>query len=821
MPSREKINREMHNESSIPKATRRFTDREEERKRFLKLIEKAKREAFDDYYVINFYGSCGVGKTALLAELERNVREQDKHAIILHFDFRSIYLDDEKLILDRLEWQLQQVIPRLNFPLYNMACFLLNQSEGQIINNENNKRAISTNPILALLVDLFAEITGLGYISIVREAAVTLSKPVRDLFSKNKDYYKRCIQHMRNMGPNELRHNLPLYFARDVNEYDHDTLYVFFDTYEAYTHETVKDEWIHGMHGLVRNLGDAVFIIASQHKLKWQEDDFWKPRLESHIIHNLSVKDSVDFLSSCDVTPKSLCHEIFQLTNGSPLWLDLCVGQYFNLKNSGQDINIQSIGSKKSDLVDRHLKYVSKHMRDVYCLISAMKQWNDELLDMVLDAINIRMSVTEYDELLEQPYITYNDNTGVYSLSYEVGEILKTKVSEKILSKTLICIMTYLKNQSLGEPLLTDERTVNTFSIALKIAFNLSELSDTPIDLIDITCKFGWYQMQRFCYSSSIDFLTMAINLSKMCTGENSEKTRFAKSRLAIVLERTSTIREAIKINEELLSTSNSETNKDHDYMSVRNNLANEHRSIGNMCRALSLQKEVLDYIIAKYGEDNEDTWHAQNNIALTYNDLDLYDKAREIQEQVYEKRKIHFGIEHIETISAALNLANTYMTLAKLNHSKNDYMTKSEDLLRTGITYARKLPPKDFRFLLCVEHSLARCEAKIGNYTEAEKLIQEVIEGRKRILGEAHIAVLDALYIYAVVLYLEKKQPDCATVINQIKQYKTSLDNYLGRKGEMIVKLVDLWDSGMMEQHINDSTSFDQLECLIINSRN
>jgi len=54
--------------------------------------------------------------------------------------------------------------------------------------------------------------------------------------------------------------------------------------------------------------------------------------------------------------------------------------------------------------------------------------------------------------------------------------------------------MTYLKNQPLGEPLLTDERTVNTFAVALKIAFNLSKLSDAPIDLINITCKFGWYQ---------------------------------------------------------------------------------------------------------------------------------------------------------------------------------------------------------------------------------------------------------------------------------------------------------------------------------------
>ena len=821
MPSRDILNRKVHKEGVerlIPKATRIFTDRKEAQKSFFEMIEKAKQEGFQDYYVMNYYGSCGIGKTALLAELEKNVRLQYKHAIILHYDFRGTYLDDEKIILDRIAWQLQQAIPRLNFPLYNMACFLLNQSEGQISNNSINKNTIIDNPILALLADLFAEITGMGYLSIVREAAVKLSKPVKELFSQNKDYYKKCIQQMRNMTSNELKNNLPLYFALDINECDHDPIYAFFDTYEAYTHDTVKDEWLHGRNGLARNLGDAVFIIAGQNKLKWQEDDFWEHRLDSHIIQNLSKEDSVDFLTSCNVMPESLCNEIFQLTNGSPLWLDLCVGQYFNLKNNNQDVNIQSIGSKKTDLVDRHLQYVSKHMRDVYCLVSAMKQWNDELLSIALDAINIQVSIPEFEELLEQPYISYDENTEVYSISYEIGEILKTKLSEKVLSKTLDCVMAYLETHRRGDTLLIDEKAINCFAVALRIADNLSQMSSIPNGLMDITCLFGEYQLKMFCYSSAIDFLATAVHQATQTVGTNSIKTRYIKSRLALALDRSGKVNDAIELYKELMSTSDSTTDKEDDYLSIRNNFAILYKNIGKIDAAYKLQKDVLDYSIATHGLDHPSTWRAQNNMALTYRELGSFDRARELQESVYAKRKERFGMVDPETINAALNLANTYMTLA-MNDS--NLTQKCENLFNTALTQARKLPSKDILVLLEVENSYAKFEATIGHYQEAEQLIQEVVEGKQRLFGEARFSVLYALQQYAAILIYERKKYECEKIIERIKQYEELLSNSSQNVAKRILLFLQIWECGLCEPYMDGSISKEQFEQSIKNFQN
>ena len=701
---------------------------------------------------------------------------------------------EEITIFDELQRQLQAQVANISFPLYTSARLLLRRAEGKSIDASAMKQSFANNPGLALITDILEEVTGISFIHLAINV-ISVTKPIKEYINKNREYYKKCISHMQNMQADEIKKNLAYYFSADVNECNHTPIYIFFDTYEAYTSDPSKDEWLHGEKGLIRNMGDTVFVIAGQVKLKWQQHDIWRQHVESHLVQNLSPNDSIQFLLSCSVEDEHLREKIFQLTKGSPLWLDLCVAQYYNLYSHGMTPDIETIGHEKKGLVERHLYYIPKYLHDVYHLLAAMRCWTEDLTNYILRGLNVSVSPTEYNDILHQPYIDYSEESQLFTMSDEIATILSSRLAANLRKKTIELIMQYLQNSM---PAIPNDNTSccegelqqkeNRFEIAWKALLNLVEDQFLTKEIIDVLMKYADYQQKRFCYSKAEAYLTQAVDLYQKLMSENAEPIRFAKSRLAEALYRAGKADEAIQINEALLKTCDASTDTNHDYMSVKNNLANYYMSIGKkMDTALLLREEVLLFCLSEYGEDNEDTWHAQNNMACIYMAFKRYEEATSIFKDLYEKYKTTLGENHRSTIGKELNLGNAYTVLS--SHGHPEYISKAGELLYDALKRSQYLPYNYYMRTLSIKGSIAKYEEKFGSLETADKFWKEVVDGKRDKLGESHIDTIEAIYDYSQVLFAEKKEEQYANEMKTLAKYRDLLVQLDNRRSRPILK--------------------------------
>ena len=96
--------------------------------------------------------------------------------------------------------------------------------------------------------------------------------------------------------------------------------------------------------------------------------------------------------------------------------------------------------------------------------------------------------------------------------------------------------------------------------------------------------------------------------------------------------------------------------------------------------------------------------------------------------------------------------------------------------------------------------------------------MIQEVVDGKQRLFGEARFSVLYALQRYAAILIYEKKRPECKKIIERVKQYEDLLKNSSQNVAKRILMFLQMWDNGLYEPYLNGIMSLEQLEQSISN---
>ena len=109
------------------------------------------------------------------------------------------------------------------------------------------------------------------------------------------------------------------------------------------------------------------------------------------MIDHLSKTDSIDFLQECNISDIELCNQLFELTQGEPVYLDLCVDQYEELIEQGIHPGINHFGKDVGVLVDRHLQYIEPRLIDCIIVMACMKKWTKRLLSSVLQNLQINL----------------------------------------------------------------------------------------------------------------------------------------------------------------------------------------------------------------------------------------------------------------------------------------------------------------------------------------------------------------------------------------------------------------------------------------------
>ena len=337
---------------SDSRVVRQFIGRDELLKLYFGLKDLAQEEQFEGCYVVNFYGEPGIGKSALLRQIESRLQAEaaaakKKPPVILRADFDNPELSSVQDALSLFRAQLLPQVKGAAFPFFDMAIHLLAQKQGRRLLPDEEKTSMMDNPVLSFAMDENA----------------TKSLPMLCVFL---DTYERAAGQADSEGYN-----------------------AGFD-----------ESWLTGKEcGLIANLGNAVFAIAVREPLPRREkEDNW------HIIRAnadtgeseryqrrldvLSDEESMALLTGCGMNDE-LAGVVYRLTGGDPVFLELCLDQYDHLIAGEEDVTPDKFGTDTARLVERHTRYLPAHLWEPLFLMAAMGRWTDAQYDKIREAAGL------------------------------------------------------------------------------------------------------------------------------------------------------------------------------------------------------------------------------------------------------------------------------------------------------------------------------------------------------------------------------------------------------------------------------------------------
>ena len=706
---------------TVPQANRIFTDREEPRASFWKNYTRYKEQMQDDgeIRVLTYYGIGGIGKTSLLKKLISEMQEQLDAPRYIYFDFNI--KQESRLVLEYIK---NCLIDRykFSFPLFELGSYVYAKKVGENVTDEEMENFILKNPFLESVFALLGSLPGVGIVAQVMEVMDRGASLLRGTINR----HKRDLSGMEFMDTQALYQYLPYLFAQDMAENLTDAsepLVIFLDTYEQLVNEMASlgeplnnDLWIRGPEGLVQNIPNVLWIIAGREKIKWEQfDPDWSEALEQHILGSLSFADASGFLKNAGILNIELRKGIYELTQGTPVYLDLCVDRYLALIDKGATPQISDFGKDIYSLIERFARYMDDSKKDIVYMLSCLQFWDDDMIAEIGGAILPGFSITTYEKVKGFSFVIASDDTH-YNIHQTVGETLRSSCPAAIRERTSQNAVIYYKTQ-LEKCNVFDADYI--YSLQGLMRYGLQSYRDDNKALYDF-------------FEENISAPLLALSESGQFDAVDNIFEPFWNR--------------AEKEPDSLLcALAASNYSRFQDNAGIRKGI-------------VELAEKAYQQYIALLGEDHPDTLMAGHNYARALWKLGKYDKARQVVEKVYEKRCVVLGNNNPDTL-------NSYSLLAIMLINLGDY--KHSLLIWTQVYEKRKqLLGDNHPDTISALNSIGVANNRLGNYQKALDIYEQVYEKRKQLLGDNHPDTISALNSIGVAN-------------NRLGNYQKALDIY------------------------------------------
>ena len=464
MPNAGELWRKFQREkTAVPKSQRQFVGREEARKAWNDLLVQALKEDFQGCYVLQYYGTGGFGKSALLRQLQQDLagtgdsgtpcaqarellakKNRAEKPVTLQVDFDDPNIATVQDVLVQFRAQIMRQRDEAMFPLFDLALTRLAQKYGTRVPPAEQKKAVYDKPVVAFVLDVVGDLTGLGRAIKGATTAVNLTREMLKTLTDHKECIRRASTNMSQMSAPELARYLPYYFAMDVNAMELPLVCVYLDTYEMMISRAegagrstgFGEDWLWGKQGLLQNLGNAVFAVAGREALaseQFQAVPDLKPADGIRQMKEFSQGESEAFLTGCDIKDRTLRGELYQLTHGVPYHLDLCVDEYERLPaDRKNDLLTEGFDGAKERLNERYLRYVRPELWDGVRMLCAMGRWTDELYRELAERLPQLPQEGErgYDETTHLSYVERREEG--WRIQRPVAEVLAEELDHNL-----------------------------------------------------------------------------------------------------------------------------------------------------------------------------------------------------------------------------------------------------------------------------------------------------------------------------------------------------------------------------------------------------
>ena len=731
--------------NSLPeRASRQFTDREEPRKAFWAKYEKLSAEmaANDpDVHVLMYYGFGGIGKTRLLKELAREMEEKGVRYGLFDLEISR----DPIKVLNGLKAVLAKRY-HFTFPLFEYGQYIYAKKLGEDANDPQAAAHFEKNGVVSIVKK------ALEFVPVVSEAVklVDLAEEsvasIRSFAAKNTEKFKMLDFY----SAKELNDKLPGLFAQDLQNNVsklNEPVVILLDTYELLVNELAQngeplfnDLWLR--EELVAQASNVLWVFGGRECLKWETvDPKWQDVAEQHILGDLSESDSVGFLRSTGILDQTLCEKLYVLTNGTPLYLDLCVDTYFQLQSNGKQPDIGDFGQNTAELIERFIRYMDSAAQALVFTLACLKRWNDALIEAVAYEILPNFNDILYTKAKNLSFVICEN--GEYYIHQTVSEVLLQKCTQGIKSK----VAQGLK-KAFEAKMQTKEYFAPDYEDALGYMLRAARL-DAPTEaaLYESLSKTFWLYLYE--YASAGFFRQAEAALDFLDVREAGQKTltvACVKCVKATVATCAGEYKAACEMEKTALDMFKALLGEDHpDTLVTMRNLAGSLSNAGKYQESLELKQEVLAKQRKILGDDHPDTLVSMHNLAVSYSHLGKHREALELKQEVLAKQRKIQGENHPDTILTMHNLAVSYSHLGKHREAL--------ELAQEVLEKRHKILGKDHPDTVGTMHNISVFLSALGRNQEALELDQEVLKTRRNILGDDHPDTVATMHNLAILL--------------------------------------------------------------------
>lgn len=771
-------------------AVREFTDRINPREAFWNRYDKMISEGTT---IITYYGAGGVGKTSLMNELMNELdRRNEPNVKYLYHDF--INGTDYRTILNN--WKKDLAEFGCEFPLFETGDFYLSMKQGKNVDEAQFQSWISKNKWMNQVKNKLALADGFVdnvIPSLNATAAITdITSDMLSIFPGVKSIYKlvgvvdkvmserernkKLDEHsairdelnrrFSERNPNELSEYLPSLFAQDIYDWEkisNQKLIIFLDTYELLSgavtdslseNNLKRDWWLQNdPEGLIFTIPNTLWAIAGRHMMRWTGE--LAAETEQHLLNALSYEDSNYFLKTAGIENQVLRDGISKLTEGYPLYLDVCVDTYERyLFTNGTEPTIEEFGQNREQIINRLLKYISTSDGTQLMVqqLSLLGTWTDEMARKVIQNFDLNVYLTAKKFSFIQPRLVKLSDKEVEVFQFDrtlqkfmIEYIKNDKTLKMLLDESMETANKYFDNTIEKIDYIDDDEY--TFYLKLWSEF-IIKLVDNDEQLKDHYEKylFDWvHNLIEWCQITVAeeilnDFLNKALELN----GENSIVYAYFESEIAEIRNTQGKYNEEFNYRQsvykkisDLFGDENSVT------IEAKSKLADAFDELGNYDEALKLKEDVLEYYHKTFGDENDDTMDTKKDLAGILYNSGRYDEARQIYEQVLDFRQKTLENKDPGILEIKTNLA---LVFSKLGLYEEARKFQEENVKIDKQIYGENHPAT-----IIDMGNLANTLNDLGLNDEALELQEKVLKLRKDILGEEHPDTIDTMQNIAV----------------------------------------------------------------------
>ena len=761
----------------MEKATRQFTDRTEPqaafRNAYLDMANKLPGE--NNSRIITYYGMGGIGKSWLLKQLQENLStdpamtaKNGKKPLFVDFDFEGS--TDGVLILEHLYKKLEEKY-KWNFSRFEWALHYYRKTIGEKTQEPHIKSFAEAHPKLATAVDVGSKVLGftpLGGVAQAVNSVVDIATTGDKTFSLLRNVAKPhedLREKFDKLTPKAQKTELLGLFADDLNNSTKDIsvpLVILLDTYEIVPEGNTW--WLRGENGqggLISLTKNTLWVIAGRHKLQWKVKDC---NIEQHLLGDLSCEDAGTFLTGAGI-PQDWIPTLYKLTGGTPVYLDLCVDRYEQLKEQHPEEEPELSQFDLGDvttLLSRYVEDLDPRVKEMVYMLSFIPLWDKKLVCSAAQTVLWGAHVADFNKVtklsithsLEQTahteQILYTDDTEhknetLYFIHRTVAETLRNDPNNRSREDTAQFLIDHFRPVLDTAPPYSAayaRALGNILHGGLLLHQDRDELADfyrtTMQEPQDVLCRCHCYDVMHQLLASyweraaedPTDFLYAAALYEKAWRTYQHNHDTHAFFITAILYDTLAWTLESLHLLQKL---------GEEDHILVPQALeamAEYFAALGhpyepNIPIAVALHQYAIHLYKIKHPHDPIALISCRSNLALTYQDAHNYDAAAALLRDNLELAAKTLEPDSRRRLQALQELADFLSGYGDLEEA----LKLSKQALKQKTFHLSEKDPDTLHSMI----ALANLHRKMDNIPEEAKLRDEVLRVCRKYLPQDH----------------------------------------------------------------------------------